>query len=426
MLTPRVLHISHSDTEGGAALAALRLHRGLLKLGVHSKLVVVRKRSTDPTVIAPLGRAGELRVRSAQAVSNLAAKLQVDGNPVVHSLNWCPSGLGRWLAGQRDCFVHLHWVGAETLSLREIGSLPQPVFWTLHDMWPFCGAEHYENAETPARYSAGYSLASRTPLARGLDLDRWTFLRKRANWRNRVFHIACPSEWIRGCASRSHLLDGMRLETIPNGLDVDVFRPHDKSLARNVLGLPPDDRIVLFGAVSSAKDRRKGFDLLLDALLQLTRSANSPAPTSLAVFGANMAEGYEAKAAQLPIRYLGTVRDEDTMALVYSAADVFVSPSRQDNLPNTVLEAQSCGLPCVAFRIGGIPDAIAEGQTGFLAAPFSTDELAVAISKALLLSRPETREATRRIAITRYSDAVVAARYLAYYRGTCDSAARIP
>lgn len=413
---PRVLHVSLSDIEGGAARAAYRLHRGLLKIGVDSQMVVVRRRSHDPTVKAPLGRVGLHANRVAQRLSQGVLSLQSSSNPVLRSLNWCPSGLGRWLRGQQGALVHLHWVGGETLSLHEIAGLGQPVIWTLHDMWPFCGAEHYDNFLHPGRYRHGYSAESRPPGEHGPDLDRYSYVRKRKTWRGRIFHLACPSQWMADRVAESDLLGHMPVRVIPNGVDVEVFRPFERNIARHGLGLPDDDKLILFGAVASTSDTRKGFDLLIDSLHMLAAQRRDRQPVRLLVFGAaDPVSGFDGTPC-LQIHYMGSVEDEARLALIYSAADVFVAPSRQDNLPNTLIEAQACGVPSVAFRVGGIPEAISDGESGFLVEPFSTRQLAEAISRVLDVPPEQAREKSRRFAAGRFSDLAMAAKYADYYR----------
>lgn len=412
---PRVLHISLSDTEGGAARAAYRLHRGLLKIGIDSHMVVVRRRSQDPTVLAPLGRIGVQANRIAQRLSQGVLGLQSSKNAVLRSLNWCPSGLGHWLHRHQRSLVHLHWVGGETLSLREIAGLKQPVFWTLHDMWPFCGAEHYDSLLHPGRYRNGYSAESRPPADHGQDLDRITYARKRKAWRGRIFHLACPSKWMAECVAASDLFSELPVRVIPNGVDTEVFRPHDRKTARESLRLPEGDKLILFGAVASTSDARKGFDLLVESLDMLAALRRDSQPIRLLVFGSADPQANSSATPRLPIHYMGSIDDEARLAEVYSAADLFVAPSRQDNLPNTLVEAQACGVPSVAFRVGGIPEAISDGETGFLVEPFSTRQLAEAMSRALDMPSDTVREASRRFAVGRFSDRAVAEKYADYY-----------
>jgi glycosyltransferase involved in cell wall biosynthesis len=167
---------------------------------------------------------------------------------------------------------------------------------------------------------------------------------------------------------------------IPNGLDPERYKPLERRFARELLKLPQDKQLILFGAMGSTSDRRKGFHLLQPALECLSQSGWQ-AQTELVVFGAskpNSQPDFGLKA-----HYLGTLSDDISIALVYAAADVFVAPSVQDNLPNTVMEAIACGTPCVAFNIGGLPDMIEHQQNGYLARPYEKDDLANGIAWVL-------------------------------------------
>ena len=123
-----------------------------------------------------------------------------------------PSGLDRELNAKGADLLHLHWLQDEFLSVEAIGRLRGPVVWTLHDTWPFCGSEHYPLDAQDQRFALGYSRGSRSRLDRGLDLDRWTWLRKGKAWRSLLprLQLIAPSRWMAEQASRSALLHGCR------------------------------------------------------------------------------------------------------------------------------------------------------------------------------------------------------------------------
>jgi glycosyltransferase involved in cell wall biosynthesis len=188
--------------------------------------------------------------------------------------------------------------------------------------------------------------------------------------------VIAPSRWMATLARESALLRRCRIETIPNGIDTAVFKPIDRRIAREILNLPLDRRLVLFGAMRATSDRRKGFEYLKAAL---DRIAVGPLRhvVELVVFGATAPRSPERFG--LKTHYVGQINDEVALALLYASADAFVAPSRQDNLPNTVMEALACGTPCVAFRVGGLPDMIVDRENGYLAEPFVADDLAAGI-----------------------------------------------
>jgi glycosyltransferase involved in cell wall biosynthesis len=306
--------------------------------------------------------------------------------------------------------LHLHWLGDGFLSPWSIGRLAAPVVWTMHDTWPFTGGCHWLKECKNYRHSCG-----RCPellSARKLDLSHLHWRLKRRSVLRLKPTVVSPSRAYAALARQSGMLAGCRVEHIPNGIDTQVFRPRDKDVARGLLGLPHDRPLILFGAVEATHDHNKGFDLLITALHHLQTEKRTD--VVCAVFGTSSDAIDEVPCS---FRFLGQLRDELTLALAYSAADIFVCPSRQENLPNTIMESLACGTPVVAFAIGGIPDLAEHGVTGYLAAPHDPHALAEGI--ALLLDNPGLREnmavASREKAERGFSMPVVVKRYLALY-----------
>ena len=356
--------------------------------------------SNDPPVISgpPAGQSPVWRRLQPRLAQRARFSFRT-GNPTLHSLAWPATGLGaelqqRHRQGQAD-LLHLHWLGDGTLSIEEIGRLPMARVWTLHDQWAFCGAEHYTSPPLPGetdssdeRFAEGYSPASRPDHETGPDLNRRTWLRKRRAWRKPI-HIVCPSRWLADCARRSSLMGDWPIKVIPYPIDLNVWAPCDQAQARALLGLPARLPLVLFGAMGGSADPRKGADLLLEALQRL-RSQVPGTPLEqleLVVFGQSRPP--QPPDLGFPIHYSGHLHDDLSLRLLYAAADVFVIPSRQDNLPNTGLEAHACGTPVVAFATGGLVDIVDHHITGALAQPF--DPLSLAAAMGWVLEDPQRR-----------------------------------
>lgn len=408
----RIVHVNQSDTIGGAAKAAARIHHALRDEGAESRLLVDNCSHTDPSIVLGAGRFDRLTAPlRARLTSRLTARLHT-GNSVAHEPALFSSGSARWLAKAGTDIIHLHWVSDNMLSVRAIGRLPGKLVWTLHDMWPFCGAEHYSD---DTRWHSGYNAENRPAHESGFDLNRWVWRRKRKAWR-RPIQIVAPSRWLAGLARESALMSGWPVEVIPNAIDTGTWRPGDRAAARSLLALPEDRRLILFGAMGGDRDPRKGFDLLATALGHLKTSGIEH--LSLLVFG----RGAEAAMdLPYPIHYLGHLRDELSLRLLYVAADMLVVPSRIDNLPNTAMEALACGTPVVAFDVGGMADLVVHGRTGYLARAGDSADLARGIGK--LLAEPAGSEtsiamsrAARAHAEAEYAPSVVARRYLEIYR----------
>ena len=297
---------------------------------------------------------------------------------------------GMRIASLRPALVHLHLISRETMSIAEVGRIKAPLVWTFHDMWAFAGTEHYPEPETHTRFQGGY-LANEG----GIDLSRWTWRRKQRHWNTGAMTIVTPSRWMGDCVANSRLFEGARVEVIPNGIDTNQFKPLDRSFARQALNLPQDPPLILFGAMNATSDRRKGFDLLMEALGRVAANTVGPKP-ELLVFGSSGHAG--GPDYGLKTHFAGRVQDASSLALLYAASDVFVAPSRQDNLPNTIVETLASGTPAVAFNIGGMPDMIDHQQNGFLAQPFDAAELAAGISWVLATNAESgrLREAARK------------------------------
>lgn len=367
------LIVSRQDLGGGAARAATRLGISLNDAGIQIRMLVSEKTSDFSWVQGSNGYAATMAARGRAYAGSLFNRLQTCPEGEVRSFNYLPFGLGRTISSLPNDVVNLHWIGADTLSIEAIGRIAKPVVWTLHDMWAFAGAEHYAPDDPDARWRHSYSRESRGSSARGWDIDRQVWLRKRKAWQ-RPRHVVCPTRWLARCAGESSLMRTWPIHVIPNPLDLDIFRPWPKALARKMLGLPENVPLIGFGAMGGTRDPRKGWDLLRDALT-LVRAAGIGAEA--VIFGQSRPS--DVSEIPLPSHWTGVLSDEISIALLYNAVDIIVVPSRQDNLPQTATEPQACGCPVVAFDIAGLPDTIEDGATGLLARPFDIVDLAKAI-----------------------------------------------
>lgn len=398
---------------GGAGIAARRIHEACVASGVASRMTVMQGEAGPGIEIYPPRRTLSRTIQRelARHVRRRYAG-QVDG---LSSLALPASGLAAHLNRQAGQILNLHWINSDMISIAEIGRLTSPVVWTLHDMWPFCGAEHYTVA---SRWQDGYA----TRKAEGWDLNAWVWSRKARHWR-RPFSVVTPSRWLAECARSSALMRDWPVHVIPNAIDTDKWAPMPMAQARQALDLPADVPLVLFGAMGGSSDARKGFRHLRDALLRLHADGRT---MHLLVFGG----GDEDMGLPFPVHFAGEVRDVDALRRIYAAADVFALPSLQDNLPNTGVEALACGTPMVGFDIGGLPDLVPDRDVGYLAQPFDDEELANGLGAVLdrqcgdpergsesgtAMARSARSHATRT-----YAAPLVAGQYLDLYRDIRD------
>jgi glycosyltransferase involved in cell wall biosynthesis len=403
----RILHICYSDLNGGAARAAYRLHRSHKKYGLDSCMLVVEKTSNDPSVYA-VSKFESLRIRLSNKISRLLLLLQQSENPIHHSLNVISSGLVKTVNNINPDIINLHWIGNEMISIKEISSLAQPIVWTLHDMWAFCGAEHYsDDSNTIDRFTNGYCKSGRNNRDRGLDINRFIHSRKMKYWKNSNMTIVCPSNWMSECANKSTLLDGKNILVINNCVDHQQYYPMNMDSSRSLLNLAPNKIFILFGAVSGRSDPRKGFFYLNSALNQIAKDSD----VELIVFG-DGTKGFTTNRA-ITIHSFGAVMDDDTLRTLYNAATVFVAPSLQDNLPNTVVEALACGTPCVVFPIGGMAELISDTELGWLCESVSVKSLTDGIRSQL--SKTYSRFEVSNISKSLRGESIIAKKYFDTY-----------
>jgi len=318
--------------------------------------------------------------------------------------------------------LNLHWVA----ELFEYGlffrRVPPnlPMVWTLHDMNPFTGGCHFDDGcgKYLAQCGACPQLGSSNPN----DFSAKCWHRKKSaldHITKEQLHIVTPSRWLAGEAQKSDILAKYPVSVIPYGLDTEIFQPREKQLARGSLGIPPNAKVILFVA-DSTEEKRKGLHKLLQAIEGLEGIED--------VLLVCLGRGLEPASSKIPVKNLGYVPEDEKLSQVYSAADIFVAPSLQDNLPNTILEALACGLPVIAFAVGGCMDLVQEGQTGLLAKLNDHEHLRAALMT--LLQNPELRtkmsRASRLAAETNYSLKTQAARYKLLYKSliSANAAAR--
>jgi len=420
--------LSNSDSIGGASRAAYRLYRALHAYVPGTCMRVADKRTDDWGVHGPANVLEKAKRFLFPRIAGRLAALQQTDNTSPHSLNLLPSAMATGINRGSVDLVNMHWVGGETLSIEDMGNIRKPQVWTFHDMWALCGAEHFSEDVPDARWRNGYFVHNRPPGATGLDLDRFTWNRKRRAWKQPV-QVVTPSRWLADCVRQSALMRNWPVAVIPNVLQTDVFKPLDRDHSRLALNLPLDRQIVLFGALGGIRDPRKGYNLLLEALNVL---ADGGTQILCVVFG--QGEPRQALPVRFPVKWMGHVSDDTTLALLYSASDVMVTPSKLENLPQSATEAQACACPVVAFNCTGLPEVVEHKVTGYLARPYDPADLAYGI--AWVLEDPTRHsvlgQAARIRARRLWSPEAVVPAYLALYASVIEASrppqfdARVP
>ena len=368
----KVLHLSTSDLEGGAARAAYRLHQGLKKCSADSQMLVRAKQSNDLSVIAE----SSLLTKMGPQLNNFPLRHYPNRDRAMFSPQWFPDQISFKVKQLNPDLINLHWICNGFLQIETLAKFNKPLVWTLHDMWSFTGGCHY--TRECHRYKNSCGSCPQLKSNRDRDLSFKTWQRKHKAWRNNLnLTIVSPSKWLAECAHNSSLFQDTRIEVIPHGLDLKKYRPIEPATARTILDLPQDKQLILFGAVTGTSDRRKGFELLKAALRKLGQSSWQN-EIELVVFGP--ANSDQLADLEFPIHCLGQFHDDLSLAIVYSAADVTVVPSTQEAFGQTASESLACATPVVAFGATGLLDIVEHQQDGYLAKPFEIEDLARGIT----------------------------------------------
>lgn len=382
----KIAHLASTDS-GGASKAAYRLHLSLIAAGVDSQFFVCEKTNGWPTVQYLKPHRSPLR--SLFVFLNKVAKFSLTlcgRNRREIDFQIVPQGYLAQLDAMNFDLVHFHWVDGSVASMSELAKFRTPILWTLHDMRAFTGGYYYLGSNLEKWMNAAGALPAYD--MNHHPLIRWVLRYKKSLYQKKKVAAIAPSVWMETCVKESAMFPAKWIRNIPYEIPHVPWHTVSRHDARKKLALPASARVVLFGADTLAYTR-KGGDLLVAALKKLEGSLLSDLGELIVVsFGA----GEITDLAEMPYRYqsFGRIADERQLAELYAAADVFVAPSREDNLPNVVLESLASGTPVVAFDIGGMPDMIEDGINGRIVQPFSTDGLLAAILEVL---RWEDRDA---------------------------------
>jgi glycosyltransferase involved in cell wall biosynthesis len=410
----KVVHLVAGELSGGAARGAYWLHKALRDLEVESSIITTAKDTLGDKSVNSLTDSvlAKLKLLVLYKIGRMLLTAYRDRQPMIFSTGIDGLDFTRHPTYISADVVHLHWVSG-LVSTRMLRKIKKPVIWTLRDMWPFTGGCHY--SMECERYAEGCGKCPQLGSAREKDLSRFIIRRKQASVPEHM-RLVGISRWMSDCASKSAVFRKCQVATISNNIDTRLFLPLPKKQAKQVLGLDVDQKIVLVGARRMASVP-KGFDLFLEAVGSMTK-----ANIHVVLFG-NAREGV-LDTLGVPTTNLGFLADATSLRLAYSAADVFVLPSRVDAFGKTLAEAMSCGTPVVCFNATGPKDIVEHRLNGYMAEPFSPVDLAHGIQ--WVLDQPSEKYAelcrsARMRAEVCFDSQVIAKEYLALYRDTLRS-----
>ena len=389
----KILHVTSSILPG-AGSAVLRLNLALNKFSnFDSKILYMR----------PFNRKNGISKfeKNFNSLINIIF-YKIFGNL---SFNYIPSTILKKINKSDADIIHLHWINAEMISVKQISKINKPIIWTFHDMWPFCGIEHY----TFNDYYKKIICSSEKKNNKNIFINKFFIYFKSIFWKNNNFHIIAPSNWIANCARDSILFEKNVISVVPNCLDLNVFKIlNNKNTLRKKFDIPLNHKVILFGA-AHPNNFRKGIDLLYQSIGKLKEKAD----ISLIIFGTK--EKSTSTFNDIEVFELGSFYSDDELSEIYNIANVVCIPSRQDNLPSLSLEANACGIPVVSFKVFGFIDLIEHNHNGYLAEPYDVNDFARGINWALNENENIIRSKCRNFAKEKFSEEKIAKEHVKIY-----------
>ena len=412
----RVLIINTSERIGGAAIAAGRLVEALKNNGIKAKMLV-REKQTDRLSVIGLNK-NWWKVWQFIWERILIWKENRFKKHNLFAVDIANTGTDITVLPEFQAadIIHLHWINQGMLSLNDIRKIllsGKPVVWTMHDMWPCtgichhareCDKYHQECHHCPYIYKGGGKK----------DLSNQVFKKKKEIYQSAPVTFVTCSRWLKERAGQSALLNGHAIVDIPNPISTGLFKPQNSLAARNKMELPTDKKLILFGSVK-VTDKRKGIDYFVESCKLLAEMhPELKEELGVVVYGKNS----EQLKPLIPFQVyaLDYISNEKDLVNIYNAVDLYVTPSLEENLPTTIMEAMACGVPCVGFNVGGIPEMIDHLHNGYVAEYKSAEDLANGIIWTLSESEYQSlsEEACRK-AVSNYSESIVAKKYIDIY-----------
>ena len=412
----RILIINTSERMGGAAIAAHRLMDALRNNGIQAKMLVRDKQTDRVTVIGLKKSLWQIWRFVWERILIWKANHFKKHNLFAVDIANTGTDITVLPEFKQAEIIHLHWINQGMLSLKDLRKIllsGKPVIWTMHDMWPCtgichhareCDKYHQECQCCPYIYKGGGKK----------DISYQVFKTKQELYKLAPITFITCSQWLKERASQSALLTNHSVINIPTPINTGLFKPRNKQEARERRALPTDKKLILFGSVK-VTDKRKGIDYFIESCKLLAEKyPELKDELGVVVYGKDSEQLKPLVPFQVyPLNYIS---NEKELVDVYNAVDLFVTPSLEENLPNTIMEAMACGIPCVGFNVGGIPEMIDHLHNGYVADYRSAEDFANGIHWALSEGEyPSLSEAACRKVVTSYSESAIAKKYIEVY-----------
>lgn len=410
----RILHLSTSDLQGGAAKGAFSLHSSLRRSGVDSLMLVGLKLSRDRFVFSLPEWSARLRFHLFSLLDKLPTVWYRKRKATIFSPGIFSALTRQTIEAFHPDIIHLHWISGGFFHPEMLGFSPIPIVWTMRDMWAFTGGCHLGDDNTCHRYQNSCGLCPHLGSRAGRDLSFLGWKRKERVYSHLQIAGVALSEWLAAAANRSSLFFEKNVRVIPNGIDTNAFRPIPRDQAREALDFSMEKTIFLFGCLGSRTNPNKGFHHLREAIDCLPE--NFPVDRcELVIFGNDPSPPPDLR---MKVRLIGEVDSNSALSTLYSSADITIVPSRIESFGKIALESLTCGTPVLSFDTTGLKDLVSHKENGYRATCYDPAGLALGIQWILA---DKTRwkalsENARDTAVKKFSDDQISKKYIELYR----------
>ena len=353
----KILHLNYYQTQGGAAIAMQRIHNSLMSQGIDTNILVSSKDSNNPRVIGPESTFEEIINLLKVSFQRKINRLSVYKSNFSQSFNLFPSNILKKIDKINPDIIHLHWIGNEMISIKQLSKIKKPIVWTLHDMWPYCGSEHYSFSD---EYINGFKKNSFL-----FDFNFYTWKLKKKFINSKICFVP-TSSWQQNKIKQSYLYKNNFSKLIPLPLDTNFWKPINKKLSRDILNIK-EENVILFGGDNLIERKWKGFEIIKKILTD-NQNITLKQNTFFLLFGEDKNILQEIKKLGIKYKYFNHIAPNSyDLKLLYSASDLLLMPSLIESFGQLALEAASCGVPTVCFENTGVTEIVQHLKTGYVA-----------------------------------------------------------